>query len=150
MELERIAEETRVKEAKQRAVVAGLKDEVLRIEEATRQAQLEQEFERELPDIRARLKPMFAASNYQPLPGAMRRLTNTKGPMSLNAIRTAGALAEGKNGLFSLFATVNVDPERKKIGWPEFTTDSTEFLIQAQQYLIKYGDIMVKKGMLAP
>jgi hypothetical protein len=150
VDVERIAEETRIKEAKQRAVVAGLKDEVLRIEEATRQAQLEQEFERELPDIRAHLKPMFAASNYQPIAGAMRRLTNTKGPMSLNAIRTAGALAEGRNGLFSLHATVNTDPERKKIGWPEFTTDSTEFLIHAQQYLIKYGDIMVKKGMLAP
>jgi hypothetical protein len=92
---------------------------------------------------------MFAASNYQPAPGAMRRLTNTKGPMSLSAIRTAGALAEGKAGLFSLFATVNVDPDRKKIGWPEFTTDSTEFLLKAQQHLIKYGDLMVKKGLLA-
>ena len=113
------------------------------------EASLDREFQKDLPDIQAHLRPMFAASNYQPAPGAMRRLTNTKGPMSLNAIRTSGALAEGKAGLFSLFATVNVDPERKKIGWPEFTTDSTEFFLKAQQYLTKYGDLMVKKGHLA-
>lgn len=113
------------------------------------EAMLDREFQKDWPDIQAHLRPMFTASNYQPIPGAMRRLTNTKGPMSLSAIRTSGALAEGKAGIFSLFATVNVDPERKKVGWPEFTTDSTEFFLKGQQYLIKYGDLMVKKGHLA-
>jgi hypothetical protein len=44
---------------------------------------------------------------------------------------------------------VNTDPERLKSGWPPLTTENTEFFIQSQNYLIKYGDLLVKKGMLA-
>jgi hypothetical protein len=44
---------------------------------------------------------------------------------------------------------VVIDKERFKAGWPNLG-DNQEFYIEAQKYLIKYGDLLVKKGLLAP
>ena len=67
--------------------------------------------------------------------------------MSLSAIRASGALAQDNMGVFYLYTTVASDPERRKVGWPDYRKDNTDVFIKAQQYLIKYGNLLVKKKL---
>lgn len=150
IEAEQIAEESRIKEAKQRAVVAGLKDEVLRLEEATRQAQLEQEFQQDLPNIKTYLCAYTE-------PGYAHRQDNTKGPVSLSYLKGLGALKPGLPGLTKLLSVASASSDRPKGALPHYIGGdlrngniNTEPVEKAQQLLLKYGDLMVKKGMLAP
>lgn len=109
---------------------------------------LERRYEADLADIKTHLAPLLASAYTQPRAGRVAETTTTKGPMSLARIRACGALAQDEQGLYKLHLTVFLDPERNKLGWPEF--QDKEFFIKAQRFLIDYGELMVEKGLLAP
>ncbi len=147
IEKEKIAEETRVKEAESRAKIAGLRNEAVRLDAATQRAQLEKEFERDLPKIRSVLTPFISA-------GFQKRGQNKgEGPMSFAIIQAAGALAQTSDGRQNL-ADVVGNNDRPTYPLKRFrggqTREEEAMCNQAQELLTKYGPLMVEKGMLAP
>lgn len=147
VEREKIAEETRVKEAESRAKIAGLRNEAVRLDAATQRAQLEKEFERDLPKIRSILTP-FISSGFQ-----KRGQNKGEGPMSFAIIQAAGALAQTSDGRQNL-ADVVGNNDRPTYPLKRFrggqTREEEAMCNQAQELLTKYGPLMVEKGMLAP
>lgn len=147
VENEKIAEETRVKEAQSRATIAGLRDEAIRLDAATQRAKLEKEFERDLPKIRSVLTT-FLSPGFQ-----QRGQSKGEGPMSFAAIQRAGALAQTSNGRQDLAHLVgnNDRPSGPLRAFRGGQTREEEAMCnQAQELLMKYGPLMVEKGMLAP
>jgi len=140
VELERIAEETRVKEAQTKAETAGLKSEVTRVEEAIKAAALEREFQRELPAIKGLLTAFLSDGFYY-------RDNNAKGPASLSYIASQKALEPNTQGSSQLAYLANAN-DRPAGGLKN--PGSQENLRRAQDYLKKYGALMVEKGLLAP
>ena len=149
LEQEQIAEETRAKEAQGRATIAGISEKAERVDEALRLAQLERDFQRDLPDIRGYLSA-FTAIGYR------HREDNTKGPMSLTYIKGQGALAPDLGGLQKLMSLASASNDRPRGALPYFIGGdlrsagiNTSPLEKAQELLRKYGELMVTKGMLA-
>lgn len=146
-ETEKIIEETRVKEAEARARIAGLRSEAVRLDAATQRAQLEKEFERDLPKIRSVLTP-FTASGFQ-----KRGPNKGEGPMSFAVIQGAGALAQTPDGRQNL-ADIVGNSDRPTQPLKRFrggqTREEEAMCNLAQELLTKYGPLMVEKGMLAP
>lgn len=139
-ELDRLAEETRVKDAQKRAEIAGLKSEVTRVEGSLKAAALEREFERELPAIRGLLSAFLSD-------GIKYRSDNTRGPASLSYIVSQQALEPTPNGSYVMaFLANSSDRPAGGLNNPA----SPEALRRAQDYLKKYGALMVEKGLLAP
>jgi hypothetical protein len=82
-------------------------------------------------------------------------VTSKKGPLSLSAMRSAGALNEDIGGMTRLNIIATSGDERPTGGFPPYYGDvikerSIPFVQAAQKLLIKYGDLMVEKGMLQP
>lgn len=139
-ELDRLAEETRVMDAQKRAEIAGLKSEVTRVEGSIKTAALEREFERELPAMRGLLSAFMSD-------GIKYRTDNTKGPASLSFITSQQALEPTPNGSYLMaFLANSSDRPAGGLNNPA----SPEALRRAQDYLKKYGALMVEKGLLAP
>ena len=114
-------------------------------------AQLKREYQRDLADIKVKLQP-FIADGY-----TYNGETGRKGPVSLATLRGRGALEPGRKGLEKLLyvgGTTTNDRERgafpqyvgSEFAWRQLNKD---FIVKAQDYLIKYGDLMVKEGLLA-
>ncbi len=139
-ELERIAEETRVKEAQKKAETAGLKLEVTRVEGSIKAAALEKEFERELPAIKGLLTAFLSD-------GFKYRDDNAKGPASLAYISSQQALEPTAQGSYMMAFLAN-SSDRPAGGLQN--PPNQENLRRAQDYLKKYGALMVQKGLLAP
>lgn len=139
-ELERIAEETRVKEALKRAETAGLKSEVARVDASIKAAALEKEFERELPAIKGLLTAFLSD-------GFKYRNDNAKGPASFSYISSQHALEPTANGSYQMAFLAN-SSDRPAGGLKN--PPNQENLRRAQDYLKKYGQLMVEKGLLAP
>jgi len=148
-EKQQLAEETRLREQKHKADLAGLKEESKRVEEALREAQLEREMQRDMNDIRGLLLAYTA-------PGFTYRPDDTKGPVSLSLIASRGGLKPTRQGLGNLFFIACGNSDRPPGGMPQGVggtiTESTNMatLERVQELLIKYGELMVKKEMLAP
>jgi hypothetical protein len=139
-ELERIAEETRVQEAKKKAETAGLKSEVTRVEASIKAAALEKEFERELPAMKGLLAAFLTD-------GFKYRNDNAKGPASFSYISSQKALEPTPTGSYSMAFLAN-SSDRPAGGLKN--PASPEALRRAQDYLNKYGALLVEKGLLAP
>jgi len=116
--------------------------------EQEEEARLEREFQNDWPEIQAMLKPLLDPAYTQPVKGMQPQVTTTKGPVSLGALRATGAFAEDQTGLYELQRAIYYDRDRNKGRWPRL--EDKEFFIKAQRYLLKYGNLMVKKGLLAP
>lgn len=130
---------------------------------AARERQLKQEtflseFNRDLPQIRRYLAAFLAEGYAQPIQRGNMRVTAEKGPMSLSALRSAGALQEDASGLTRLMYIVDQqNNDRPRGGFPPYAGNvpgglisqkDVPFVKTAQGYLIKYGDLLVEKGML--
>jgi hypothetical protein len=144
-EQERIAEETRVKQAEHEAEVAGFKEQVARIQEEMRRARLEADFKRDLPDIKSHLAA-FITSGHQ-----LRR-DYSNGPVSLAYLKSEGALNEDREGMEKLLRLAGRGNDRPRgalpkhdLGWANTPKQPVE---KAQALLKKYGDLLVEKGML--
>ncbi len=147
-EKDRIDEETRVKEAEHRAEIAGLSQDATRIDDAVRLAQLEREFESDLPKIKGYLSAFTTA-------GYTLRTDGTKGPVSLALLKSEGALNGTREGMSQLVTLAHRGSDRPPGPIPYITLFNVgqapmEPIETAQELLRKYGDLMVKKGLLAP
>jgi len=144
-----LTEETRLRELKHKADLAGLKEEAKRVEDALSEAQLELEMQRDMNDIRGLLLAYTA-------PGFTYRPDDTKGPVSLSLIASRGGLKPTRQGLGNLFFIACGNSDRPPGGMPQGVggtiTQSTNMatLERVQKLLIEYGELMVKKEMLAP
>lgn len=147
-EKDQIEEETRVKEAERHAVIAGLSQEAVRILDAVRSAQLEREFENDLPKIKGYLSA-FTTDGYA------LRTDGTKGPVSLALLKGEGALNSTREGMGKLVTLAHSGSDRPSGPIPYITLFNVgqapmEPIETAQALLQKYGELMVKKGLLAP
>lgn len=123
---------------------------------AAKLAQLEREFQRDLPQIRSLLRPFITTGMTQP-EGRQFVTADQEGPVSLASLRGTGALeptAKGRDLLFWI-TSANQLNDRDLGAFPNYRTGvydkrrSLAVVKQAQDLLIKYGDLMVTKKMLA-
>ncbi|TWU34883.1 hypothetical protein [Novipirellula artificiosorum] len=134
--------------------------EVLRIfddEIAKREAKLPIIVQSLSPEVLSVLAPFTESRFVQPkMSGASVKFVRTlvNQPMSLTAIRNAGALDPDIGGLQAL-AKIGSDRDLPEPRWslrpyPHYWSDADqELLSNAQRYLLKYGDILVEKGVLS-
>ena len=147
-EKERVAAQGRLK-MKQKATAADLAEKATREADGLRWAQLEREMQRDMNEIKGLLRAYTS-------PGFTYRPDDTKGPVSYSLIRSSGGLEPTRKGLGSLFfiATGNSDRDRgglpAGVGGHIGSETPTAPIERAQELLIKYGELMVRKGMLAP
>ncbi len=135
------AEEAKLRAVEQRAIQEGLKAEATRVEAAIKDAQLEREFQRDLADIKSYLSP-FISEGYG-------RRKSGKGPMSLGYLKSKGALAESQNGINVLHLQATGTNDRPLGSFPGgYSTNDVAGINKAAELLRKYGDLLVKKGML--
>jgi hypothetical protein len=113
LEQEQIAEEARVQEAQRKAIIADLKEEATRVEEALRWAQLEREMERDMQQIRGHLIAFTA-------PGFKHRTDDVKGPASLSSIKGSGALDGTQSGMQRMLWLGSADNDRPRGAFPEY------------------------------
>jgi len=139
-ELDRIAEETKVKEAQKRAEIAGLKATVKEVDAAIKAAALERDFERDLPEIKGLLSAFLSD-------GFKYRADNAKGPASLSHIASQKGLELNANGSYAMAFLAN-SSDRPAGGLKN--PAGPDRIRRAQDLLIKYGDLMVRKKMLEP
>jgi len=89
-------------------------------------------------------------------PGFTYRPDDTKGPVSYSLIKSSGGLEPTRKGLGNLFFIAAGNSDRERGGLPEgvgghIASETPVAPIErAQDLLIKYGELMVRKGMLAP
>ena len=135
-----------------------------RQEELARQ-QLEQDFDRDKRQIQTYLGALTLPGYRQPGRRGEYKTSTEKGPVSLSALRAAGALEQDIHGLAALCLAVE-RLDRAHSGWPRLKVSGDqlvqagigivpvgpdqEFVQRAQDLLNKYGELMVKKEMLAP
>jgi len=147
-EKDQIDEETRVREATRRAVIAGLSQDASRIDDSVRSAQLEREYESDMPKIQGYLSAFITE-------GYALRTDGTKGPVSFSLLKGEGALNSTREGMGRLCNLAHSGSERPPGPIPYITFFNVgqapmEPIETAQALLRKYGDLMVEKGLLAP
>lgn len=148
-EKNQISEEARIQELKSKAIIAGLKEEATRVEEELQWAQLEREMNRDSREIKGLLMAFTS-------PGFTNRPDGTKGPVSFSKIKSAGGLEPTRKGLQALFFIATGNNDRPIGGLPPGVgghisdATSTVPIERAQALLKKYGDLMVRKELLAP
>ncbi len=146
---QQLAEEARVAELKHQAELERVKDEAKRVEEDRKWARLEAEMQRDMNEIKGLLMAYTS-------PGFTYRPDDTKGPVSYSLIKSSGGLEPTRKGLGSLFFIAVGNSDRERGGLPRGVggTIAQETPIapieRAQELLIKYGELMVRKEMLAP
>lgn len=147
MELKQITEEQRVQEMQRKARIAGLTEEAKREEDDLRWAQLEREMDRDMNEIKGLLTAFTS-------PGFAYRSDGTKGPVPFTVIKSASGLEATRKGLQNLFFIAVGNNDRPRGGLPpgvggQIVQETPVAPIErAQELLKKYGELMVRKGML--
>ena len=143
-EVKRIAEEARIAKVKsEREMQERLA--------AARQEELERKFQAALPEIQRLLKP-FITDGYTQLVSGGYQKTATKGPVSFSRIQGAGHLERTTEGIQSLRSAMWVSGanDRDLGAFPDYyNRDWQPGTLRAQELLIEFGPLMVKKKMLA-
>ena len=123
---------------------------------AAKEAQLRREFEQDRSKVESLLRPFISHGMTQPK-GRQFIMADEEGPVSLARLRSTGALeptAEGREILYWI-TSANKMNDRDLGGFPDQGLGASAkqrnlaIVKQAQELLIKYGDLMVKDGMLA-
>ena len=139
-ELDRIAEETRLQEAKVRAQSSAIKAETESLDANQQFQKLEREFERDLPTIRSLLSAFVSKGHGY-------RTDNASGPASLAFLTSHGALEPTPRGSYQMAFLAN-SGTRSPGGLKN--PANPDLLRRAQDLLNKYGDLMVQRELLAP
>ncbi|MDZ4848524.1 MAG: hypothetical protein SGI77_04470 [Pirellulaceae bacterium] len=119
-------------------------------------ALLEASFAYDEPKIRIYLAALCSQGRAQPLKNLSFELTISVGPMSLQALRDAGALEKTPEGLLNLGnIACSLKNDRGRHAFPKNVGGSLDgeellFLAPAQELLLKYQNLLVAKGLLAP
>jgi len=128
-------------------------------EEAKRKEKLEQlrqrqlEIKAESPRVRQVLAPFITPGYWQP---GSNKPTYDRQPVSLKQLKSRKALENTSDGLKALLkiGIDDSDKVRPRWGWSMYiarlSPTQMDELREAQQYLIELGEVLVKKGMLAP
>jgi hypothetical protein len=141
------------------------RDRIRQRQEELAREQLEQEFERDKRQIQTFLGVLMIPGYRQPGRQGSYTTSTEKGPVSLSALKAAGALSPDIHGIAAFTLAVERQ-DRPHSGWPRLKVSSDrlvqaglgiypvgpdqEFVQNAQDLLKKYGELMVEKGMLAP
>ena len=139
-ELDRIAEETRLQEAKVRAQSEAIKVETASLAADQQLKKLEREFEQDLPAIRSLLSAFVSKGHGY-------RTDNASGPASLAYLTSQGALEPTPIGSYQMAFLAN-SGTRPAGGLKN--PANADLLRRAQDLLKKYGDLMVQRELLAP
>jgi len=115
-------------------------------------AQLEADFQRDLPEIRKYLAPLLESGHPQP-ESAGQIATETRGPMSLTLLRKYGALSNTEEGLSKLASAMGFCDDRMTAGFLPVTGEPLldeyrMYVVQASRLLLKYQSLLVEKRML--
>jgi len=119
-------------------------------------AQLEQEFQADLNDIRALLSPFVSDGSTQPEGTTFKRTGTKPTPVSLAALRGAQALDPNDRGQQNLYFMTSQFNDRPLGAFPKYFGGESDWRVKApavqraQELLIKYGEVLVEKGMLIP
>ncbi|MGA2500712.1 MAG: hypothetical protein ABSH20_23485 [Tepidisphaeraceae bacterium] len=103
------------------------------------------------PRVRQVLTIFMAPGYFQP----PHKISIDKEPVSLASLREVGALERNEKGLNALIIVAITDDDRERPRWGfktlvrDLRGDQLEFVKEAQKYLIEYGPILVKEGLLA-
>ena len=143
------AEEARVAELQRKAKMEGLKEDAKRTQDAAQEALLASQMQRDMNEIKGLLAAFVS-------PGFKHRNDDKKGPASLSVIKARKALEDTQTGMTALLWLACADNDRPhdalpyyiggNVNWNETNAKPIE---RAQELLNKYGDLMVKKGLLA-
>ena len=141
------------------------RDRIRQRQEELAREQLEQEFERDKRQIETYLGVLMLPGYRQPGRQGSYTTSTEKGPVSLSALKAAGALSEDIHGIAAFTLAVERQ-DRPHSGWPRLKVSSDrlvqaglgiypvgpdqEFVQNAQRLLRKYGELMVDKRKLAP
>ena len=139
-ELDRIAEETRLQEAKVQAQSNAIQAETEALEADQKFQKLEREFEHDLPAVRSLLSAFVSKGHGY-------RTDNASGPASLGFPTSQGALEPTPRGSYQMAFLAN-SGTRSPGGLKN--PANADLLRRAQDLLNKYGDLMVQKELLAP
>lgn len=115
---------------------------------------LEAEFTRDLPEIRSLLSPFVSrAPYYLHRPGSYLYSGQSTG-LSLSTVAKSGALEPTDEGI-DMMSMLGKAPYRPLGSFPKYVqsewrrTESVKRrLVRAQELLLKYGDLLVEKGMM--
>jgi len=122
-------------------------------------AKLVREFEREYPLVRDWFIPMTSAGYMQPMRENFSyfKRTTVKGPVSLRAIKSEGFLrntVEDQKAFHASFSSIHSSQhnDRPLGAFPRAAAGNAALhtIAKIQEFLRKYGAIMVEKGLLAP
>ncbi|MFM9963584.1 MAG: hypothetical protein ACKV2Q_20445 [Planctomycetaceae bacterium] len=163
LEAEKIAAAASVKEKELAAQTAELNDRSRKLEAANKaeeerrkeevaKAQLEKEFQRDLPDIKKYLSAFIS-------PGVAHRdgLKGIRGPVSLSFLEREGVFQENRAGMQKMIFLAHSRNDRNPGAIPNALGGDIDWLNvpkqpleRAQGLLIKYGRLLVEKEMLDP
>ncbi|MDA1232013.1 MAG: hypothetical protein O2856_14665 [Planctomycetota bacterium] len=148
-ERERADATAKVKEQEDADEKQRLAARAKQLEEDRKWAKLEAEMQRDMNEIKGLLLAYTA-------PGFAYRPDDKKGPVSYSLIKSSGGLEPTHNGLGTLFSMGRGNADRPQGGLPRgnggVISSGTPLapIERAQGLLIKYGELMVRKEMLAP
>lgn len=119
---------------------------------------LESEFQKDLPEIRSLLKPYISDGSTQPQGRHFARIGGKPSPVSLGRLQASGALQPTDAGQRTLYGVTSANRlnDRDLGAFPTYFGGEDDWrakaatVQRAQELLIKYGNLMVEKGMLAP
>jgi len=143
--LDEAAAERRKQDAELKAALARKQHELL-----------VQQFEREWPTMKTYLTPFVTPGFSQPTSADAWKRGSEKSPVSFGALKGAGVLEPGFASLSKLMykTSANGWNDRPMGGFPQYRggdpRKSQELLQQIQDFLNKYGDVMVEKELLLP
>ena len=113
--------------------------------------QLERELQQALPEIKSLLSPMVSHGKKQIGGDPLSWYDGEVGPLSLAQIKRFGALKPNNEVLLAtLFCGPNNVNDRPYGSFPERVPYNDGKFKRAQDLLIKFGDLMVEKGLLSP
>lgn len=119
---------------------------------ALQEAELERKFNAALPEIQRLLRPFITDGYTQIIKGSYQK-TLTKGPVSFASLQGAGHLEPTIEGVTQLRQAMFVGGvnDRQMGSFPDYDTREWQRgAARAQELLIQFGPLMVKKKMLAP
>jgi hypothetical protein len=167
-EAAKIAAENRVKllkikakkaeaEGQEKALAAEIEAAAKKREAAQKKAALTRQFEREYPTMRGYLIP-FTSSGFAQPGGRGYTRTTEKGPVSFSKLQGAGYLKKTIGSLKSFYysTTANRMNDRPGGAFPNYIGGAgdwgrrQETIQSIQDFLNKYGTILVEKKLLAP
>ena len=143
---------------KARTRTGGLREEITGAAAQNAKDQLEREFQKDLPDIQSLLRPFITDGDTQPRGRQFARTGGRERPVSFAKLKATTALQTNDSSqrlLYSLTAC-NRTNDRDLGAFPSYFGGESDWKVKApiiqkaQELLIKYGDLMVEKGMVAP